>query len=114
MQASARQQLIESLNRQLKTEPINIQLKSDGELNLRGVSLQNLSNEEWLILQQLIDESRVRSRDTKKLEEMMQRGMEAQGLIAACLVFMLLILGFFSLTRFVNYQIQQFQTMEVR
>jgi hypothetical protein len=67
-----------------------IHLKKDGELNLSGLTLENLSPEEFLVVQQLIDESRARSKDHRCLEELMQRGMMAQTAIAAITIFIFL------------------------
>ncbi|WP_242055012.1 four helix bundle protein [Nostoc flagelliforme] len=73
---------------QTHRKALNIHLKKDGELNLSGLTLENLSSEEFLIVQQLIDESRARSHSNRQIEELMQRGMMAQTAIAAITVLM--------------------------
>ena len=64
--------------------PLNIHLKKDGELNLSGLTLKNLAPEEFLIVQQLIDESRVRSNNANRVEELMHSKPKSfsQGAIA--------------------------------
>jgi hypothetical protein len=88
---------------------INIQLTSDGELNLSGMSLESLTQEEYLLVQQLIDESRERSQNASRVQEMMQQGMMAQTAIAAFAVLMVTFLGFYGITRFIGYQVQRVQ-----
>ncbi|MEH2252355.1 hypothetical protein [Nostoc sp.] len=63
---------------QTRHKALNIHPKKDGELNLSGLTLKNLSSEEFLVVQQLIDESKVRSQSNRQIEELMQRGMMAQ------------------------------------
>ncbi len=90
-----------------RTKPrINIQLKTDGELNLSGIP-ENLSYEEFLIVQQLIDQSKQRSQNASKVQELMQRGMMAQTAIAAFSVLMFSFIGIYGLTRFIGSQVKQ-------
>ncbi|MCC5668214.1 hypothetical protein LC653_31225 [Nostoc sp. CHAB 5784] len=87
--------------------PLNIHLKKDGELNLSGLTLKNLTNEEFLIVQQLIDESRVRSNNANRVEELMQRGLMAQGVIAAFAILMFSFIGIYGIYRYIGQQVQQ-------
>lgn len=89
--------------------PLNIHLKKDGELNLSGLTLKNLTPEEFLILQQLIDESRVRSNNANRVEELMQRGLMAQGVIATFAIFMFSFIGIYGIYRYIGQQVQQIQ-----
>lgn len=89
--------------------PLNIRLKKDGELNLSGLTLKNLTSEEFLIVQQLIDESRVRSHNANRVEELMQRGLMAQGVIAAFAILMFSFIGIYSIYRYIGQQVQQIQ-----
>ena len=61
-------------------------------------TLENLSSEEFLIVQQIIDESRVRSQSNRQIEELMQRGMMAQTAIAAFTVLMFSFMGVYGIT----------------
>ncbi|MFK0731531.1 MAG: hypothetical protein ACIWVG_10275 [Gloeotrichia echinulata HAB0833] len=88
---------------------LNIHLNKDGELNLSGLTLENLTSEEFLVLQQLIDESKVRSLEHRYLEELMQRGMMAQTAIAAFTVLMFSFMGIYGITRYIGSQVQQVQ-----
>jgi hypothetical protein len=99
---------------QTRHTPLNIHLKKDGELNLSGLTLENLSSEEFLVVQQLIDESRVRSKDHRYLEELMQRGMMAQTAIAAFTVLMFSFMGIYGITRYIGSQVQQVQQTYTR
>ncbi|YAF99444.1 MAG: hypothetical protein AB3A66_30315 (plasmid) [Nodularia sp. CChRGM 3473] len=94
-------------------ERISIQLKTDGELNLSGIP-KNLSYEEFLIVQQLIDQSKQRSQNASRVQELMQRGMFVQGVIASFAVLMFLFLGFYSVTRYIFVQINQVEVKNVR
>ena len=94
---------------QTHRKALNIHLKKDGELNLSGLTLENLSSEEFLVVQQLIDESKVRSQSNRQIEELMQRGMMAQTAIAAMAVLMFSFLGIYSVTRYIGSQVQQVQ-----
>ena len=89
--------------------PLNIHLKKDGELNLSGLTLKNLTPEEFLIVQQLIDESRVRSNNANRVEELMQRGLMAQGVVAAFAILMFSFIGIYGIYRYVGQQVQQIQ-----
>ena len=89
--------------------PLNIRLKKDGELNLSGLTLKNLTSEEFLIVQQLIDESRVRSHNANRVEELMQRGLMAQGVIAAFAILMFSFIGIYGIYRYVGQQVEQIQ-----
>ena len=89
--------------------PLNIHLKKDGELNLSGLTLKNLTSEEFLIVQQLIDESRVRSHNANRVEELMQRGLMAQGVIAAFAILMFSFIGIYGIYRYVGQQVEQIQ-----
>jgi amino acid transporter len=89
--------------------PLNIHLKKDGELNLSGLTLENLSTEEFLVVQQLIDESKVRSHNANRVEELMQRGLMAQGVIAAFAILMFSFIGIYGIYRYVGQQVQQIQ-----
>jgi amino acid transporter len=89
--------------------PLNIHLKKDGELNLSGLTLKNLTSEEFLIVQQLIDESRVRSHNANRVEELMQRGLMAQGVIAAFAILMFSFIGIYGIYRYIGQQVQQIQ-----
>ncbi|MEJ6486824.1 hypothetical protein N0Y54_37150, partial [Nostoc punctiforme UO1] len=86
-----------------------IHLKKDGELNLSGLTLENLTTEEFLVIQQIIDESRVRSQSNRQIEELMQRGMMAQTAIAAMTVLMFSFMGIYGITRYIGSQVQQVQ-----
>ena len=94
---------------QTRHKQLNIHLKKDGELNLSGLTLENLSSEEFLILQQLIDESKVRSKENRQIEELMQRGMMAQGVIAAFTILMFSFIGIYGISRYIGQQVQQIQ-----
>lgn len=94
---------------QTRHKQLNIHLKKDGELNLSGLTLENLSSEEFLIVQQIIDESKARSHSNRQIEELMQRGMMAQTAIAAITVLMFSFLGIYSITRYIGSQVQQVQ-----
>lgn len=87
--------------------PLNIHLKKDGELNLSGLTLKNLTSEEFLIVQQLIDESRVRSHNANRVEKLMQRGLMAQGVIAAFAILMFSFIGIYGIYRYIGQQVQQ-------
>ncbi|MBD2730624.1 hypothetical protein H6G96_30985 [Nostoc sp. FACHB-892] len=89
--------------------PLNIHLKKDGELNLSGVTLKNLTPEEFLIVQQLIDESRVRSNNANRVEELMQRGLMAQGVIATFAILMFSFISIYGISRYIGQQVQQIQ-----
>ncbi|MBG1259897.1 hypothetical protein [Nostoc commune] len=89
--------------------PLNIHLKKDGELNLSGLTLKNLTSEEFLIVQQLIDESRVRSNNANRVEELMQRGLMAQGVIAAFAILMFSFISIYGIYRYIGQQVQQIQ-----
>jgi hypothetical protein len=92
-----------------RTKPrINIQLKTDGELNLSGI-LENLSYEEFQLVQQLIDQSQQRSQNASRVQELMQRRMMAQTAIAAFTVLMFSFMGIYGLTRFIGSQVEQVQ-----
>lgn len=90
-------------------QQINIHLKTDGELNLSGLTLKDLTPEEFIILQQLIDESIVRSHNANRVEELMQRGLMAQGVIAAFAILMFSFIGIYSIYRYIGQQVQQIQ-----
>ncbi|MCC5611169.1 hypothetical protein LC612_31540 [Nostoc sp. CHAB 5834] len=90
-------------------KPLNICLKKDGELNLSGLTLKNLTSEEFLIVQQLIDESRVRSHNANRVEELMQRGLIAQGVIATFAILMFSFIGIYGIYRYIGQQVQQIQ-----
>ncbi|MCC5633803.1 hypothetical protein LC613_41020 [Nostoc sphaeroides CHAB 2801] len=90
-------------------KPLNIHLKKDGELNLSGLTLKNLTPEEFLIVQQLIDESRVRSNNANRVEELMQRGLMAQGVIAAFAILMFSFIGIYGIYHYIGQQVQQIQ-----
>jgi len=96
--------------------PLNIRLNKDGELNLSGLTLENLTSEEFLVLQQLIDESKVRCSSSRQIEELMQRGMMAQTAmaspavgIAAFTVLMFSFMGIYGITWYIGSQVQQVQ-----
>lgn len=91
------------------TQTINIQLGSNGELNLSGISLENLTQDEFILVQRLIDESQARSQNASRVKELMQQGMLAQTAIAAFAVLMLSFMGIYAITRFIGYQVQQVQ-----
>ncbi|MBD2732211.1 hypothetical protein H6G96_39735 [Nostoc sp. FACHB-892] len=88
---------------------LNIRLKRDGELNLSGLTLKNLTPEEFLIVQQLIDESRVRSHNANRVEELMQRGLMAQGMIATFAILMFSFISIYGISRYIGQQVQQIQ-----
>jgi hypothetical protein len=94
---------------QTRHKQLNIHLKKDGELNLSGLTLENLTTEEFLVVQQLIDESKVRSHSNRQIEELMQRGMMAQTAIAAFTVLMFSFMGIYGITRYIGSQVQQVQ-----
>ncbi|MCC5619561.1 hypothetical protein LC605_31835 [Nostoc sp. CHAB 5836] len=94
---------------QTRHKQLNIHLKKDGELNLSGLTLENLSSEEFLILQQLIDESRLRSKENRQIEELMQRGMMAQGVIAAFTILMFSFISIYGIYRYIGQSVQQIQ-----
>ncbi|MBW4430045.1 MAG: hypothetical protein KME50_38330 [Nostoc desertorum CM1-VF14] len=99
---------MEQQQEQIK-RPLNIHLKKDGELNLSGLTLKNLTQEEFLIVQQLIDESRVRSNNANRVEELMQRGLMAQGVIATFAILMFSFIGIYGIYRYIGQQVQQIQ-----
>ncbi|MBG1271538.1 hypothetical protein [Nostoc sp. WHI] len=88
-------------------QQINIHLKTDGELNLSGLTLKDLTPEEFIILQELIDESKVRSHNANRVEELMQRGLMAQGVIAAFAILMFSFIGIYGIYRYIGQQVQQ-------
>ncbi|MBG1270586.1 hypothetical protein [Nostoc sp. WHI] len=90
-------------------QQINIHLKTDGELNLSGLTLKDLTPEEFIILQELIDESKVRSHNANRVEELMQRGLMAQGVIAAFAILMFSFIGIYGIYRYIGQQAQQIQ-----
>ncbi|QLE45214.1 hypothetical protein FD723_33370 (plasmid) [Nostoc sp. C052] len=94
---------------QTHRKALNIHLKKDGELNLSGLTLENLTTEEFLVVQQIIDESRVRSQSNRQIEELMQRGMMAQTAIAAFTILMFSFMGIYGITRYIGSQVQQVQ-----
>jgi hypothetical protein len=94
---------------QTRHKQLNIYLKKDGELNLSGLTLENLTTEEFLVIQQIIDESIVRSKENRQIEELMQRGMMAQTAIAAITVLMFSFMGIYGITRYIGSQVQQVQ-----
>ncbi|AUB44699.1 hypothetical protein COO91_10939 (plasmid) [Nostoc flagelliforme CCNUN1] len=100
---------MEQQQEQTRQKQLNIYLKKDGELNLSGLTLKNLTPEEFLILQQLIDESRVRSNNASRVEELMQRGLMAQGVIAAFAILMFSFIGIYGIYRYIGQQVQQIQ-----
>ncbi|MCC5640270.1 hypothetical protein LC593_31445 [Nostoc sp. CHAB 5844] len=99
---------MEQQQEKTKTQ-INIQLGSNGELNLSGLALDNLTQDEFILVQRLIDESQARSINASRVKELMQQGMLAQTAIAAFAVLMLSFMGFYGITRFIGYQVQQVQ-----
>jgi hypothetical protein len=94
---------------QTRHKQFNIHLKKDGELNLSGLTLENLTTEEWIVVQQIIDESKARSHSNRQIEELMHRGMMAQTAIAAMSVLMFSFLGIYGVTRYIGSQVQQVQ-----
>ncbi len=94
---------------QTHRKALNIHLKKDGELSLSGLTLENLTTEEFLVVQQIIDESRTRSHSNRQIEELMQRGMMAQTAIAAITVLMFSFMGIYGITRYIGSQVQQVQ-----
>ncbi|MBN3908102.1 MAG: hypothetical protein HWQ35_16605 [Nostoc sp. NMS1] len=94
---------------QTRHKQLNIHLKKDGELSLSGLTLENLTTEEFLVVQQIIDESRTRSQSNRQIEELMQRGMMAQTAIAAITVLMFSFMGIYGITRYIGSQVQQVQ-----
>jgi hypothetical protein len=94
---------------QTHRKALNIHLKKDGELNLSGLTLENLTTEEFLVVQQLIDESKARSHSNRQIEELMQRGIMAQTAIAAITVLMFSFMGIYGITRYIGSQVQQVQ-----
>ncbi len=100
---------MEQQQEQTHHKSLNIHLNKDGELNLSGLTLENLTSEEFLVLQQLIDESKVRCSSSRQIEELMQRGMMAQTAIAAFTVLMFSFMGIYGITRYIGSQVQQVQ-----
>jgi hypothetical protein len=94
---------------QTRHKALNIHLKKDGELSLSGLTLENLTTEEFLVVQQIIDESKARSHSNRQIEELMQRGMIAQTAIAAMTVLMFSFMGIYGITRYIGSQVQQVQ-----
>ncbi|MCG6138442.1 MAG: hypothetical protein MET45_28105 [Nostoc sp. LLA-1] len=90
-------------------QKLNINLKTDGELNLSG-NLEDLSSEEFIVLQQLIDESQRRSKSAAqsaaRVQEMMERGQTAQGIIAAIAIIMLSFIPIYGVTSYISSQIK--------
>jgi hypothetical protein len=93
-------------------QKLNISLKTDGELNLSG-SLENLSSDELILLQQLIDQSSTRSRAYQQVEQELKRAALFQGVMGAIAVFMVLVMGTYAGSSFVVNQFRQIQ-QEVR
>ncbi|MCC5669224.1 hypothetical protein LC653_36645 [Nostoc sp. CHAB 5784] len=100
---------MEQQQEQTRQKQLFIHLKKDGELNLSGLTLKNLTPEEFLILQQLIDESIVRSNNANRVEELMQRGMMAQGVVATFAILMFSFIGIYGIYRYIDKQVQQIQ-----
>jgi hypothetical protein len=94
---------------QTHRKALNIHLKKDGELSLSGLTLENLTTEEFLVVQQIIDESKARSHSNRQIEELMQRGMMAQTAIAAFTILMFSFMGIYGITRYIGSQVQQVQ-----
>jgi hypothetical protein len=94
---------------QTRHKQLNIHLKKDGELSLSGLTLENLTTEEFLVVQQIIDESKARSQSNRQVEELMQRGMMAQTAIAAFTILMFSFMGIYGITRYIGSQVQQVQ-----
>jgi hypothetical protein len=92
----------EKTTRQFNPNPINIQLSSDGELNLSGITLENLTDEEFILVQRIIDESQRRSQNSKRVQELMQQGVLAQTAIAGFAVIMFFVMGSYSIVRLIS------------
>ncbi len=61
---------------QTHRKALNIHLKKDGELNLSGLTLENLTTEEFLVVQQIIDESRVRSQSNRPIRKLVSQYLQ--------------------------------------
>ncbi|RUR77045.1 hypothetical protein PCC6912_40040 [Chlorogloeopsis fritschii PCC 6912] len=78
--------------------------KLDIKLNLNGemeatLPQRELTSDEWILIQQLLDEAKTRSQTRAKLEEIAQQGLFWQGVMGAVAVLMFLFLVSFCTVR---------------
>jgi hypothetical protein len=87
-------------------QKLNISLKPNGELTLSG-SVENLSQEEFILLQQVIDESQRRSKTAERIEERMKEGQAIVGICGAIAIIFLTFLGCYTLISCLSSQLTQ-------
>lgn len=90
-------------------EKLNINLKANGELNLSG-SISDLTQEEYIVLQQVIDESQRRSRTAQRIEAKMREGQITVGICAAIAIILLSFVSCYALTSWLSAQFKSIET----
>jgi hypothetical protein len=78
---------------------LNISLTTQGDLKIQVPNPEHLTSEQYLFIQQAIDESRERSKAYSQLQELVRRDFGAQGFIGFLFVFSLLTLVSFLTVR---------------
>lgn len=80
---------------------IDIQIARDGELKISGIGIEQLSDEQFVLLQEAIDEAKTRAKTYSHLQEIAGRDAQIQGVIAAIAILSALVLTSFAISRLI-------------